>query len=173
MRRFYEEYLERYLPKFLVLLLYSSLTSILGIIISFLTFLPLIITLNHDHGVTISDESVDHLRDLLNSNLFVHTCIAALGCTFPLLCEHILDISMAKFKSTTIAQCCLILAIVVPSIVLYQASLYGHVTVGMTQFISPSNPSPRFIFICNFNSRYALFWCNFIISLSFLQIHAL
>jgi hypothetical protein len=93
------------------------------------------------HPITISDQALDQITVALNSNLYIHTSIGALCCTFPLFCDHILDILMAKYNSTTIPQSCLILSIAVPSIVLYQASLHGSVSVGRAIFIFSSDSS--------------------------------
>jgi hypothetical protein len=110
----------------------STALSIFGLFFSLITFLPLIILADKQHhSVTISNEALAHITSALNSNLYIHTCIGALCCTFPLFCDHIMDILMAKYTSTTIPQSCLILSIAIPSIVLYQASLHGSVSVGM------------------------------------------
>jgi hypothetical protein len=116
----------------------SPLVAILGFFFSFLIFLPLLFFIDHaPPSVTLSHHAVHVIHTALRSNLYLHTCIGALCCTFPLFCEHILDISMAKFAPTTFPQSCLILSIALPSIVLYQAGLQEHVSVGL--FLPPSS----------------------------------
>lgn len=112
------------------------LISYLGIFLTILTFIPSLLLLdsykNNKPSSTLSHSTINDIKDSINSNLYIHSCLGSLCCTFPLLFDHLFDISVTKLTQLTklniLPQLCLILAITIPSLIIYQASVTGNVS---------------------------------------------
>lgn len=76
---------------------------------------------------TLSKITLNSIKKSINSKLYIHSCLGALCCSFPLICNQLFDIQVIKNTSILLAQRTLILSVIFPSLVIYQSSVTGSV----------------------------------------------